>query len=39
MKCFLEKMTTQVSNITTAMSEHLQYQIIFVFVLKIKNNF
>ena len=39
MKCFIEKTTTQVSNITTAMSDHLQYEIIFILVLKIKNNF
>ena len=36
MKYFIEKMTNQVSNITTAMSDHLQYEILFMFVLKNK---
>ena len=36
MKYFLEKMTTQVSNITTVMSDHLQYEITLIFVLKNK---
>ena len=39
MKCFIEKMTTLVSDITTAMSDHLQYEIIFILALKIKSNF
>ena len=39
MKCFIEKMTTLASDITTAMSNHLQYKVNFILALKIKDNF
>ena len=39
MKYFIEKMTNPLSNITTAMSDHLQYEITFVFVIRIKKIF
>ena len=34
LKCFIETMTNQVDNITTVMSVHFQYEVIFIFVLK-----
>ena len=38
LKCFIEKMTNQVNDITTVMSVHCQFEVILVFVLKKKKD-